>query len=1444
MSDYPAVPQFGTSFPPYYDAPASEISKTGVRPYTFQSRMQAPSSNAHVQASSTSTQPVPQTNAYSFHANAQGAARSGYGVNGTSSYHDQIYPHTIPSHPSASEQTALHNLSVSQSSVHTPTHSAIPQSRVHPLSDPSSKREPIKNQAPPSEPVKSVVSGDSDLEDGEVDDHEFEKSFNPSDVTEMGTVFSRSSSDLKTQQNLPDVGLSKRNEHESNNELSISLNQDSQFESEIRDPSLHNSLQPPFAKGNTTNVTVTKSSTSTSDSKVLANGTGNRQNFTDAQLSTLKSKEAQQALLDLHSYGHNFDQIVARGMNPEILRTIYATAGIPVQSSSSSQSQQATLPGISVEDRAMHEKQPLNSQSESLTRTNALPSEKVPSDLKANPLPTQPKQEEAASTIDPATGTKPAKTIGSNFLAKRSGSSAPDAKSMDRKDYIARMLAAKTGKAAGPSKSSTPPKASEVVMRTETNDPPTASSAAANVNIPVNNSTAQSSNQQLQIERASTFPQPFKNDADAEAKRKAKTDLARQKMEALKLQQEARKANIDNLTNSSSLASQSISRVPAVAPVTASQPPASSRQISYFSPISQKAPFSIPGLFMTEEPTQTVLPPDKEPKQQGVGSDLGLSLNPMATSMRGANQVDRSIVPDVIPRKRQKAADFLDSPPTRVKKPLKQQANSSVIIDISDDEMIDASEVDSMDVDLSENRGNAFQRSQADNTGPTKQKNLRSLPPLSDITPKKRTPAVTPPIVPIMNQAQGLKSKELEIQSMNRKIKELEQRINAKKTTSRNHTPGPIDHLTKSPPDQQSTEEKVAAPPTNGLTVEDDENVNSASSQKGSSKAIEHAYAITAEQQLQEVELAKAEAERSLVVDIAKASDSDAKAQQAQSQVSPKVSSAALENRESRDAEGGLQEAVDQQLSRGSKEDHGSLDEARVVQKQDDLPMEDAPPKVEQLEVSDGQRQQRRIAIESGLPLLDATVEMTKRKLDSLRKEIEILEVEVRKGVEGRKALVEELESLSIPSKPQRTLENRDKRSLGSHVDKGSTNDAVKALKTASSPDQNMDDSLPQPESPKASDTLRGQLVSPQDVHYPSTPLPQAADQDLNEDLGGDSMDISRSEIDEGESSNYSPTLLRTEVRLSTGSNEDDEENYEPPGDISVVQQQDPTPVAAQPQKTSQKVDPSDIATELPYTDKQEKHEPDFTNGSTFGADIIGYEHDNSERGPSLLDVSDSDDYEPPEPTALPSEPHLHPQAATSPKASSPLASAKDNDDVLLGEQDSDTMAERVDNAANAAGLEPEVSSAPKSDTPFEHFTPYESPLQQFKAFRNHPDYLKKVSHGFRSLTYNHSANPDVPMCRYELDGVCNDSSCESQHFKSIGLIGITGVADEKILVDLGTLPKRSDVTALDATAYTDGLRKLIQDIRNRRVRDVNEVASEITAYRRQFLGEFRILSL
>jgi hypothetical protein len=45
-------------------------------------------------------------------------------------------------------------------------------------------------------------------------------------------------------------------------------------------------------------------------------------------------------------------------------------------------------------------------------------------------------------------------------------------------------------------------------------------------------------------------------------------------------------------------------------------------------------------------------------------------------------------------------------------------------------------------------------------------------------------------------------------------------------------------------------------------------------------------------------------------------------------------------------------------------------------------------------------------------------------------------------------------------------------------------------------------------------------------------------------------------------------------------------------------------------------------------------------------------------------------------------------------------------------------------------------------------------------------------------MTYSHKIDPNTEFCRYELaGGVCNDKSCEFQHFRDIVLPGASRFA-------------------------------------------------------------------
>lgn len=77
------------------------------------------------------------------------------------------------------------------------------------------------------------------------------------------------------------------------------------------------------------------------------------------------------------------------------------------------------------------------------------------------------------------------------------------------------------------------------------------------------------------------------------------------------------------------------------------------------------------------------------------------------------------------------------------------------------------------------------------------------------------------------------------------------------------------------------------------------------------------------------------------------------------------------------------------------------------------------------------------------------------------------------------------------------------------------------------------------------------------------------------------------------------------------------------------------------------------------------------------------------------------------------------------------------------------------------------------SSPPNPHYVPYKTPLSSFKAYRFHQDFHDTVKSGYRSLTYSNSIDPSRPLCPTELSGdVCEDPTCEEQHFRQLGLSG------------------------------------------------------------------------
>ena len=786
----------------------------------------------------------------------------------------------------------------------------------------------------------------------------------------------------------------------------------------------------------------------------------------DQHLVDAKMEEAKEALRDLHSHGFGFNQIVNAGLNPGILRRLYNKVEVSVNASSGLLQRKTTkhgvveLPPESASGNTHERRRPEVSQKVSdgnVSRNGTMPHQ-ISEEAKINGQPTLAAAKNERKSIEiQASSAKSSQTPNVNPLGKASGIKASGAKIVDRKEYIARMLAAKAGK---PAVSASTPVPSQTSAITDTGAH--AETRLSAIPAPIVSAAIP----QGPCDFTDSSLGTPKGDLDVETKRKAQTDLARQKIEALKLresfQQQARSATNNN--------QQSPAKGAPSVPSERSAPTSQhlpNRQSSYFSPASQKPPFNIPGLFMTSDALETANPSkpsagdDSIVTLQAVGDAIfgssqeilrphaatsAESLTVKETSTLSESSVDLdSTLPATIPttsssnRKRQRASDFNDSLSIKVKRPLGQQADTAVIIDISDDDISNDTCSGDESLETADRRDSLPRGPQVIASGNGNKNAPQSLPSLTDLPQRKKSVIMTPPTTQASGQngdLNGLKSKEMEIEVMNRKIAELEQRVasKAKQNPSRSHSPRTSSRVTTSPPSGRSSNQ-IKNPPNIPLSLSDSQDGAIANFEKRepSTTLAETNEAAAAEQlnvvqQLEHVARAKAEVERSLAAQITLVSaadqpltqEEDFQTRQAEENlnfVDGKQRSKDEEQELALREESRLEESQSHQLRGEETMNYRQEEEDRYLQKRQRM-LEPAAPQEylqeqERKRSLDDQRQARKSEIELGLPLLDAEVEKTRKRLESLRQEMASLETQLQKGIEGRQGLIEELHMLS-----------------------------------------------------------------------------------------------------------------------------------------------------------------------------------------------------------------------------------------------------------------------------------------------------------------------------------------------------------------------------------------------------------------------------------------------
>ncbi|KAJ5709151.1 hypothetical protein N7493_010485 [Penicillium malachiteum] len=424
--------------------------------------------------------------------------------------------------------------------------------------------------------------------------------------------------------------------------------------------------------------------------------------ITDSQPSISAEQlrqRAQGALLSLKPHNISYDELVAEGLNPTILRKLYEQVGLKI---------------------------------------NPRPRKLSKSSVQLGNVSSKPAASASASTGQKQTDQNRRKSSTAPPVPVSSGSSSSESvseKPMERKEVIAKMLAAKAAKKAEGREETTPG-----------NTKPVSSSPSSTT------PTVPPASQPSQV-KSTVVP--------VREKSKAQTELARQRIEELKRQALLKKAQSSQLNQLESPADTPTSTGPAKQHPLPVRPP---------KPQSSEAA-AIPGLVMSVS---------KEHSGLSTPTDVSRALAVDPTPLSRATQ-----------RKRPRASDF-DEHDAASKKHFVHENDYSgpadrLIIEFSDDdddddddddESLYGDDSDDMEIDSDQSK-QATSMSHLEAPRPALQRN-----PSSTSTPQGAF---------WQSDNENVRQKDLAIQEMHRKIAQLEQRRKAKLAASQTDSPRAVD---------------------------------------------------------------------------------------------------------------------------------------------------------------------------------------------------------------------------------------------------------------------------------------------------------------------------------------------------------------------------------------------------------------------------------------------------------------------------------------------------------------------------------------------------------------------------------------------------------------------------------------------------------------------------
>ena len=1067
-------------------------------------------------------------------------------------------------------------------------------------------------------------------------------------------------------------------------------------------------------------------------------------------------EKAKKLLSVLNDNKINYPDLVQEGLDPQILGELYNDLSI------STQSEPVRMPdqfGSIMNLQPTNEAQPTESLSSRLNAKQGVPE-------RSEPLPTSSQninpQNIAVSTLqsqisskalalNTTTQAKPVITANTGMNRNVPVKSAPSP--IDRKDYIARLQAAKTGKQAAISK----PTGHESLSATS------------------NAATATGKNVQAQPDSRTSQTLAATDESVITAeKRKAQTELARQKMEALATRKTApstavvsTEATPASLSRTSSFSSamntseqdqvqserQSLSRSSPSPPIhenSAAIPSTINQTSNQAAPSSGKLPSfgGIPGLFMTASPST-------KPAQ------------PQVTSISASRET--SVPMTARNRKRPVASDFDEPEGLRqlangFKRPFGQSrhdhVNEEMIIEVSDDETAGSG------MDMDDDQDTPEPPAHLPNNGnhtPFRQSTIRNLLPVPDL-PSRATsvkPAVsavsTPPAVQTpgsLAHVEDLKKREEEIAALRRRIAEAERRkamSKGKQTeASRAQTPTttqrPVAEPVLSSPAAATAGtalKNVARSISSTAPVLAPSLPSTTSTETHIPRMDEKAtMCLSVSNPTQWKKIRRAEIESGLPSLDASLASNAARLEQLRKE----VEQLEAENRKRmRDKENLIKELESLGI------DTEGMPHEELQAKKDEI--------VQQREnetTSFGEGKSNPISFNSPLSLGLFSGPSTHSHLNNTAQDahaITISEIQTNLPVSGKED--EEVNCMDIAS-------------TGNNIDGQVEVPARENVADESAEDRA--DEVPDNISEASGDAMEMSDIE-SDKHddlYTATNLPSA-----------------NTESFEAAVSEKEPVAVAATASPipSTPPQEDDAEDFYSPEPVVAVSaegkvEQIEVPQGAHVSSNRQSVDMNfeegEIEMSESSSDEGEDYEP----------------IDTAPEPQEIFRTGSEDDYEPSD--ALPEfSPPAETESMQSSRATSPenkslppsadvpnIATADDLAPKLQPQTEPDTQGSITQpvcfpfpemHGTNA------LSKIINKHTLIEHprFVPYESPLRKFKSYRYHPEYSKDVSGGFRSMTYSHQIDPEKPICRFEAaGGTCNDDECDSQHFRGMGLDG------------------------------------------------------------------------